>query len=120
MFDLPEAEPDQLFVDPFAVYGVSPMQAGVGWLGPGFEGGVRRLAHAGGGGGELGPGFGGGVWRLAHAGGGGDSRLIRGWESGVRRLAHAGGCEVSWEMGQCSAKRMVAVGMSPGTFLSGH
>lgn len=33
MFDLPEAEPGQLFVDPFAVYGVSPMQVGggLGW-----------------------------------------------------------------------------------------
>lgn len=30
VFDLPEAEPDQLFVDPFSVYGVSPMQ--VGWV----------------------------------------------------------------------------------------
>lgn len=26
VFDLPEAEPDRLFVDPFAVYGVSPIQ----------------------------------------------------------------------------------------------
>lgn len=28
MFDQPEAEPDRLFVDPFACYNISPLQVG--------------------------------------------------------------------------------------------
>ena len=42
VFDLPEAEPDRLFVNPFAAYNISPLQVRiVGWR-PGMLGQRRR------------------------------------------------------------------------------
>jgi hypothetical protein len=42
VFDLPEAEPDRLFVNPFAAYNISPLQ--VRWQGGSWWGGATPAA----------------------------------------------------------------------------